>query len=589
MISVYVKARYLILILLAAFIGVLTGIMAFALHYSIDAAKKFFLFGLNGCTLPGSPSEIEVVKTHFYIGGVPIFLIPSLGGLLCGILAYFAASETMGGGTSEAIKAFHFLRNKIRARVPFVKTIVTAFTIGSGGSGGREGPIMQIGAGLGSIVGNLFKISEKDKGILLICGIAGGMGSVFLSPIGGAIFGIEVLYKRDYEVEAFVPAVVASIIAYSVFHLILSYFSGIPFGNLRMFSTVNTHISSPVELLAYLVLGIASGVVSLIYIFSYKKIHKFFKKLPVHPILKPAIGGLIVGIIGWQFTYILGTGYGFAEMAIKGMLPALLLFIIAFAKILATTITIGSGGSGGLFAPAVVIGCMFGGAIGYLFHNIFPTVITNPTGYMLVGMAALLAGAFKTPLAAVIMVFEMTGSYNLLPALAIASVASYVVTGRHSICDLQPMNRLESPVHRGELSVDILKNIKVDEAMTPANQLITVSPHTLILDVLHLIEKTGHIGFPVIENGKLVGIVTFEDIEKVPFEKRNKTKVSDVMSRQLIVTYPDESLEDALLKLANYNIGRLPVVNRKNEAELIGLITRSAIIRAHAKATRIFP
>jgi len=586
MMLTYIRARFLVLIVLASLVGAFTGVMSFILHLLIEANTKFFLFGLDSYRPPLSMGEVEILKTSSHFGEVPIFILPALGGLVCGIIAYFVSPETLGGGTSEAIEAFHFLGGRISRRVPFIKAIVTGFTIGSGGSGGREGPIMQIGAGIGSSVGGLFRISERDRRILLACGMGAGMGSIFLSPIGGAIFGIEVLYRRDYEVEAFVPAVVASITAYAVFHSILGYFTGIPFGSLRIFGSPNIRIHSPLELLTYLLLGIAGGAISLLYIECYKKIKLIFAKLPVHTVLKPAIGGLIVGIIGWKFSYILGTGYGYAQMAINGLIPTNVLWMITFTKILATTISIGSGGSGGLFAPAVVIGCMFGGGMGYVLHDAFPGITGDPQSYMLVGMATLLAGAFKTPLAAVIMVFEMTGSYNLLPALAVASIASYAVTGIHTICEIQPASRVESPIHRGELSIDVLESIKVSEAMTPVEKIYTVSPDSAVLDVLALIEKTGHIGYPVLKNGRLMGIVTFEDVEKVPIDERGRKKVSDVMSSDLVVTYPDETLEDSLLKLANYNIGRLPVVSREDKSRLVGLITRSAIIRAHAKATR---
>lgn len=581
----YLKARYLYLIFLSTIVGAFVGVMSFLLHACIEFNTKLFLEGLDSYYPPLSAGEIEVLHFHFHLGFVPIFLIPAIGGLLCGLVAFYLSPETLGGGTREAIVYFH-TTGKVKTRVPFVKTIVTGFTIGSGGSGGREGPIMQIGAGIGSIVGRMFKkISEKDKRILLACGMSAGMGSIFLSPIGGAIFGVEVLYKRDYEVEALVPALVSSITAYSVFHSLLSAFTGVPFGTLRIFNAPDVRIQSPVELIFYALLGLAGGLISLLYIELYKLVKKLFKKMKVPTPLKPAIGGLAVGLMGWKFQYVLGTGYGYVQMAIKGLIDAKTLWIATFAKILATTLTVGSGGSGGLFAPGVVIGALLGGGFGYVVHEFLPSVTGNPNGYILAGMVTLLAGAFKTPLSAVIMVFEMTGSYNLLPALAIASTISYVITGDRSICD-QPSTRVESPVHRKELSIDVLKGIKVEEAMIPAEKVYTVSPDMNLLEVLKLVRETGHPGFPVLENGRLVGVVTFEDIEKVPIDRRAETKVRDVMSTNLIVTYPDETLEDALIKLATYDVGRLPVVSREDKTKFLGLITRSLIVKAHADAVK---
>ncbi len=584
--KVYLKTRVLTLTVISVLVGLATGIMAFFLAASIELCSKFFLSGLDSYTSPHSFGEVEIFHFHFHLGILPLYIIPAIGGLLCGIVGYFLAPETLGGGSGQAVKAFHHLKERIAAKVPFLKVVVTGLTIGSGGSGGREGPIMQIGAGMGSIIGGRLKISEKDKKILIASGIGAGMSAVFMAPLGGAIFGIEVLYKKDYEVEAIIPSVIASIVSFAVFTSILDYFANMPFGELRIFSTPPVYIKSPLELIIYLILGIACGLLSLFYIFTYKSVKKFFKRLPVHTAVKPAIGGLIVGLIGWKFPYILGTGYGYAEKAIHGAYPiAALLIAIAIVKIFSTTITVGSGGSGGLFAPAVVIGCMFGGGIGYIVHNLFPNLTSSPVGYMLVGMAAMLAGAFKTPLAGIIMVLEMTGSYNLLPALAVASIISYAITGNYTLCDAQYDTRVESPVHSREMSIDILRRIKVKDAMIPKDQLIIVSPETTITEILRLIEKYGHIGFPVIEKGELVGIVTFEDAERVPQELRSITKVRDVMSKHLIVTYPDESLSEALIKLATYGVGRLPVVKKDNPKVLLGMINRPAIIRAYARYT----
>ena len=581
--KVYLKTRMLTITIISALVGFATGIMAFLLAAAIELGSKFFLSGLDSYTAPHSFGEVEIFHFHFHLGILPLFVIPAIGGLLCGVVGYFLAPETLGGGSSQAVKAFHYLKERIATKVPFVKVLVTGLTIGSGGSGGREGPIMLIGAGMGSILGGRLKISEKDKKILIASGIGAGMSAVFMAPLGGAIFGIEVLYKRDYEVEAIIPAVIASIVSFSIYTSLLDYFASMPFGKLRIFSTIPPLIiRSPFELLMYLLLGVACGLLSLFYIFTYKAVKKFFKSLPFHTAIRPAIGGLIVGLIGWKFPYILGTGYGYAEKAIHGAYPiAALLFAIAIVKIISTTVTVGSGGSGGLFAPAVVIGCMFGGAVGYFLHNLFPNLIGSPVGYMLVGMAAMLAGAFKTPLAGIIMVLEMTGGYTLLPALAIASIVSYAITGDYTLCDTQLDTRAESPIH-SRVPIDMLKRIKVSEAMIPKEKIIIVNPETTVAEVLKFIEKYGRIGFPVMEKGELVGIVTFGDIEVVPPELEKVTKVRDVMSRNLIVTYPDETLNDALAKLADYEIRRLPVVRRDNQRVLLGMINRPAIIRACA-------
>ncbi|HOL44795.1 MAG TPA: CBS domain-containing protein, partial [Methanothrix sp.] len=239
--------------------------------------------------------------------------------------------------------------------------------------------------------------------------------------------------------------------------------------------------------------------------------------------------------------------------------------------------------SGGVFAPSIVTGSMVGALIGYLFHQLFPEIVVQPEAFVLIGMSAFIAAVAKTPIASILMVLEMCGSYTLLPALMISSALAYCLSGEHSIYSEQVATRAESPAHRMEMSVDVLKDVRVEEAMVPADRLISVSPSQKVSDVLALIEKTGHIGFPVVENGKLIGIVTFRDVEMVPVGDRENRLVKDIMMRDLIVTYPDESLEDALIKLVQKDVGRLPVVDRKMNRMLLGLITRSDIIKAHAR------
>ncbi len=577
--------RFGFLIFLSVIVGVVTGIASFALYYLTQFFTKLFLSGLDSFKMPRPGGEVEVVHLGVHWGILPLFVIPALGGLIVGLVAYTLAPETAGGGTGHVIDAFHRFRGFVRARVPVIKTIISAITIGSGGSAGREGPITQIGGGIGSTIANLFKLSDKDRRILLVSGMAGGIGSVFLAPMGGAFFGIEVLYKRDYEIEALIPAITSSIVAYTVLETLLSNIAGVPFGQIRIFKMHPLRISSPIEFLTYAALGAIAGGVGLVYIFSYHYTKKLFKKLRIPDHIKPAIGGLIVGIMGVYIHQILGTGYGFTQMVLSNCAKFTITFLLflTFAKIFATALTVGSGGSGGLFAPSLVIGSFLGGAVGLFFNSLMPNIVTQPEAYALVGMAAFLAGVSKTPLTAIILVLEITGSYTLLPATMVASIVAYIVTGEYTLYTKQVPTRVESPAHRSEMLIDLLEEVKVKDAMVPAEKIVTVSPDDTVLDVLKLIEKMGYIGYPVIENGKLVGIVTFEDIEKIPVEDRAKTKVRDVMTTELIVAYPDEDLRSALAKMVNHNIGRLLVVSREDKTKLLGIITKGDIIRAYAR------
>ncbi len=575
------SSRYMIL--LASLVGVVSGLGAFVFYFLLDVATKFFLTGLDSFSPPLAGGEAEVVQIDFHLGILPLPVVVALGGLLSGYIVYTFAPEAEGHGTDAVIRAFHRMRGIIRARVPIVKTIASAITIGSGGSAGREGPIAQIGAGFGSMLATLLKLSDRDRRTLVICGVAGGIGSIFRSPFGGAMFGIEVLYRKDTEVDAIVPAFVSSIVAFLVFDVLMCYIAGTPFGLLPIFKVPPVTISSPLEFPLYVLVSVLATVFGILYIKTFYAVHDLFKRINIPNHFKPAIGGFLTGIIGLYLPGVLGMGYGYVQLAIDGKLAITVIFLLIIGKIIATSFTVSSGGSGGVFAPSIVIGSMVGAFVGHLFHQLLPGVVVQPEAYVLVGMSAFIAAVAKTPLAAILMVLEMCGGYTLLPALMISATLAYYLSGDYSIYAEQVSNRAESPAHSGEMSIDVLKNVRVEEAMVPADKVMTVSPYQKVVDVLGLMEKTGHMGFPVVREGKLVGIVTFEDIERVPIEERGNKRVRDVMTREIVVTYPDETLEDALIKLVEKDIGRLPVVDRNDERKLLGLITRSDIMKAHAR------
>jgi CIC family chloride channel protein len=323
----------------------------------------------------------------------------------------------------------------------------------------------------------------------------------------------------------------------------------------------------------------------------------FFTKNKIPLYFKPALGALITGLLaillmkiipeegGIAGLGILGMGYGFLQLAMFNMLPLKVMFVIGVAKILSTSFTIGSGGSGGVFAPGLIIGGMIGGSVGIVLHYFFPYIITTDIipAFVPVGMIALFGGVSKAPIAVMIMICEMTGNYSLFFPSMVAVATSYIITGSRTIYTEQVDTKADSPAHRAEMLVDVLEEVEVSEAMVPEYDVITVSPKDTVLEVMKLIEESGHLGYPVVENSEMIGIITFEDIEKVPVEERAETFVEDVMTREIIVTYADDVLENALRKLVSHDIGRLPVVDRQNEKKLIGLLTRSDIMKAHAR------
>ena len=565
------------LMLIAVAVGVISGVGSFVFHFLIMFFTQFFLKYFSGFYPPSAPGDLEVNIIKQSRNLLPLFLIPAIGGMISGIIVYTLAPETEGHGTDAIIRAFHQVREKVRGRVPIIKTIASAITIGSGGSAGREGPMVQIGAGFGAFVASLLGLSDRDRRILLACGAAGGIGSIFQTPLGGALFGVEVLYKEDYEFTALIPAFISSFTGYTVFMLILNAFRPVEFGIQHIFVSPQVRTYSWFELILYALLGLTAGLFALLYIKTFYGVRGMFKKFNIPNHFKPMIGGLITGIIGMFFPYALGLGYGYVQQALDGKLDLATLLLFPFAKILTTAFTIGSGGSGGVFGPSVVMGSMIGGGLGKIFNYFLPSIVPKPECYVPVGMAAFIAAACKTPIAAILMSLEMTGSYNILPALIIASAIAYKVTGQNTIYIEQVRTRVDSPAHRYEIGVGMLEKIRVKDAMQ--TNIVTVKPTQTVDDVMKLIRKTGHMGYPVVGK-KLVGIVTFSDLQKVPVEKRKETKVEEVMTKDLVVVTPEETLESALRKLIERDIGRLPVVVGD---KLVGILTRTDIIRAYVK------
>lgn len=559
--------------LIGLVIGVISGLGAVIFYFLLNLGTEFFLGYLAGFHLPfpageggASPSSFSNVRWWL------LALIPGIGGLISGFIVYRWAPEAEGHGTDAVITAFHRLGGAVRGRIPIIKTIASVATIGSGGSAGREGPIAQIGAGFASWLASRLKMSVKDRRLMVVCGTAAGIGSIFKAPLGGAIFAIEVLYKRDLEVEALVPAFISSVVAYAIFSSV--------FGFEPIFRIPELLFTNPVNLIFYGVLGLISGALAILYVdVFYGMRDKIFRRIRLMSHFKPALGGLMLGGLILLLPQVAGTGYGWLQMAIYGQLAFHIMILIALAKIIATSFTISSGGSGGVFAPSLVIGGMTGGVLGKLFSQYFPSQAINIGAFVLVGMAAFFAGAAKVPVASIVMVSEMTGGYHLLVPLMLACAISYIVSGDWTIYENQVEARIDSPAHREEFSIDILEEIEVGKVAT--KKVITVSPEQTLREVSHLITSTGHLAYPVLEDGKLIGLISYRDILKVPSDLIDKAKVREVMSTRLITATPNESLAIALRRMDETGYGHLPVVNPLNPTKLLGILSKRDIIRGH--------
>ena len=557
-------------------IGLIAGLGSIAFHYLCQLGVHFFLDMMAGYRPPAPAGEHHLLPpTSVPFNRLMLLFLPALGGILSGWLVYTFAPEAEGHGTDAAINAYHNKGGFIRSRVPIIKTIASSITLTTGGSGGREGPIAQIGAGFGSFLATTLKLSDRERRIMMAAGIGAGVGSIFRAPLAGALFAAEVLYRDpDFESEVIIPAGISSVVAYCVFCLVFGWGS--------LFDSPPFKFRNPLELGPYLVLALVLVATGVFYIKAfYGTIHVFesIKKIPNH--ITPAIGGLLTGIIGYFLPHTLAFGYGFAQMAINNELTIPFLLSLALGKVLTTSFSIGSGGSGGVFGPSVVIGGAMGGVVGKLFHAIMPTVVTQPGAFVVVGMAGFFTAVSNTPISTIIFVSEMTNSYHLLlPSLLVCSVA-YAASRRWTIFNRQVKSKVDSPAHAGDFFVDILQAIRVNDLM-PLVQKVTLIPQDMpFLEFKRYFSETKQHYFPVMDGEeRLVGIFSINDIRGVLFspEIEQLVVMKDVGTSDIILTTPEEDLNAVLKKFTTRNIDSLPVVRDDDHGVLLGMLNRREVI-----------
>ena len=578
-------------VVVGTLIGIIAGVGAVGFYLAIQTVNNSMLGGITGFYPPNPAGEGAApasVSPDYLL--IPVSAV--IGGLVAGFLVYRFAPEAEGHGTDEAIAAFHRRDGKIRRRIPLVKALASAFTIGSGGSGGREGPTAQIAAGFGSFVGDLLKLPVRDRRIAVAVGIGAGIGSIFKSPFGGAILSGEILYSGgDFEVEALIPSFIASPIGYIIF---ASYTGFAPiFG-----SGLTYAFTEPRNLLIYAVLGIVCGLVGRLHTTTFYSVKRAFSRLPVTNYVKPMIGAAVAGTTAIFFPQVVGLGYGFLQTLINAnssgalasgvttnyfSLPLFaVLLAVVFLKILATAFTVGSGGSAGVFAPSLVIGGFLGAAFWMVVNQLLPGWIPIPAPLVVVGMMALFGGVGRVPIEVMLMVREMTGSLNLLPPSMVAVVAAYfVTTPKFTIYRSQVQKRAASPAHRGEYNVPLMTKIFVSDAMN--HTVLTLSPADTVAAAYQVVVEKGYRGIPIVEGEKLVGVVTVSDLQRIPREQMASTPVKDVMTQNVLVAHSDDSLLSALETMTNHGVGRLPVVT-KESGRLVGIITRTDVIRSYERA-----
>ncbi|MFK7741352.1 MAG: chloride channel protein [Planctomycetota bacterium] len=579
--------------LLAIAVGAVAGGGALLFEYAAGYVVHGVLVGVAGYAPEGPRGEVELFASTEAPPAIAwhwLLLLPAIGCLASALLSQWFAPEAKGHGTDAAIESYHRNGGRVRGRVPVLKALCSALTLGFGGSGGREGPIAQIGGGFGSFLAQRLGLGDKACRTLLAAGMAGGVGAIFRAPFAGALFAAEILYRdAELESEAVIPAFLSSATAYCVFCGVLG-----EFGTLFALGP-GFEFQRVLELVPYTLLAVALLPAIWFYVRVFYGTERLFDRLPLPRPIVAAIGGLLTGAVAlaaWMIVgddralAVLSSGYGVLQQTLDGHLlgwsGAGLLLLVAFGKVLATSFTIGGGGSAGVFGPSMVIGGSVGGAVGLVCYEY--GLVENPASLCIVGMCGFFAGAAKTPISTIVMVTEMTGSYQLLlPAVWVCGI-TFVLSRRVALYQKQVLNRAFSPAHKGEYVEALLERMTVADVFEPSS-IETVHSSMYLRDIVRKIATSRQDYFPVVDDGAFVGIVSAHDVREFTFDESvyRLAIAADVMSSPPVVVRPQDDLHTALETFDSIWIDELPVVDQDDPNLVLGQLRRRAINRAYTK------
>jgi len=555
-----------VIMLTALVVGVGAGLGAVIFRRLIDGMRYLAYDGLGGLLKPIAPFHL--------------LIIPAVGGLIVGWIIYRYAREARGSGVPEIMEAVALHGGRIRPRLIIFKALASSICIGSGGSAGREGPIAHIGSALGSTLGQVFNFSEERVRNLVACGTAGGIAATFNAPIAGSLFALEVVLGQ-FHATYFGAVVISAVTADVIGHFYE--------GDMRAFAVPEYTLVSPWELVLYTLLGAMAAVAAVGFTRLLYLSGELWETLRLPEYLKPALGGVLLGIVGILtfkadgFPRVFGVGYSSIGEALFGGLAFHVTLALFFTKMLATVLTLGSGGSGGVFAPSLFMGAMMGAAFGQVAHQLFPTITAPAGAYALVGMAAFFGGAAHAPVSAVLTLFEMTGNYRIILPLMLATVVSTLISriiNRESVYTLK-LSRRGVRLRHGQ-DIDVMQGVTVGEVMTTDVEGV---PLDMPLEELAAeFDRTHYRGLPVLNAaGELAGIVSIHDLEPAQTAGPISGKtVADIATTEgLLVAYPHEPMWRALRRLGGRNVSRLPVVEKEGSRRLVGVVRQSDIIRAY--------
>ncbi len=553
------------MIVIAIIIGVLAGFSAIG----IRAMIKFF----SDVSFPGPGNLLQnIMDTPWVL----ILIIPIIGGLIVGPIIHYLAPEAKGHGVPEVMQAILLKGGQIRGRVAFVKAVASAISIGTGGSVGREGPIIQIGSSLGSVVGQFLRVSPKRLKTLVGCGAAAGIAAAFNAPIAGALFAVEIVLM-DFAVAQFSPIVISSVMATVISHTFE--------GNFAAFIVPKYQLASPMEIGFYFILGAASGLVAYLFIKTLYYCEEIFdNRINIPESFKPALGGLGIGIIALAFPQVMGVGYDSINNALYGNMIWYVALILIFMKILATSLTLGSGGSGGIFAPSLFMGAMLGYFFGSFVHSYFPDITASPGAYALVAMGGLVAGTTRAPITAIIIVFELTNDYHIILPLMITCIMSMIISSKLSRESIYTLKLVLRNIGLKEgMETNVMESIYVKDVYRKEFESILVTDN--FSQIVNRIIRGKEADFPVVDSeGHVSGMISIHDIKDYLYEReslQNLLIAGDISNPYFESISPDESCQIALDKLRKYSFDGLPVVTDTNSRKIIGVIWRKDIQDAY--------
>ena len=553
-------------IFLAVIIGLLSGLGNLGLRKSIELCHEYiFMTGYE--------------FLHIGDGGFHRFLLPLLpmiGGALIVPLEMMFPGQASGYGLPNFLKTINLGSGVLKKRGVLIKMIAPAITIGTGGSAGQEGPIAVIGGTLGYIVGQLFSFGAKRIKLLIACGVAGGIAATFNAPITGVFFALEIILMGEMDLAVFAPIVISSATAV--------VFTRLVYSKAAFFSVPAFTLSSNWELLMYVVMGIIIGVLAVLFIRFFYWVQDFFRDLSVPFWLKPIMGGFLIGVIGLAFPKVMGDVYPYMGEVLRQPTVWYVVLPLIFMKMLATSITMGSGGAGGLFAPILFIGTMIGETCGGLSHLFLPGVVSNYDGYAIVAMGAFLSAVTHAPMTSIFLAYELTGAYQIILPAMFATVIGTLIARSLEQEGIDTYGLAREGIHlEGGREVNVLRSILVGDVME-AGPVETIPEDMKLKTILQFLPRSRRTTFPVVDrDGLLSGILSLQDLRELVYEQGLEELIvaKELAVSRVITVTADDNLDDALKKIGYRNIDDLPVVDKDNPRRIVGMISRRDIISAY--------